>query len=87
MNQLSDQLRAKLKGHPINNERAEQGKTIANVVLLRGCGVLLKLEDFKDRHGLKSCIVAPTKILGGAPLPPVVHVLPVVFLSYGTAPL
>ena len=65
VNQLSDCLRAKLRGHKVNEDRAAQGLNAANVVLLRGCGVRLQMTDFQEKHGLKACIIAPTKILGG----------------------
>jgi hypothetical protein len=40
-------------------------KAPANVVLLRGCGVRLKVPSFQEKHGMSACIVAPTKVLGG----------------------
>lgn len=54
-----------LVGHPINAERRERGVSEANVVLLRGCGSLSDLPTFQELHGLKSCVVAPTKIIAG----------------------
>lgn len=51
--------------HPINAERRERGVSVANVVLLRGCGSLSDLPKFEELHGLKSCVVAPTKIIAG----------------------
>jgi 2,3-bisphosphoglycerate-independent phosphoglycerate mutase len=65
INHLSDCLRQRLDGHPINAARAAAGKNVANVVLLRGCGALMDLPSFQDKHGVKGCIVAPTKVLGG----------------------
>jgi Metalloenzyme superfamily len=43
------------------------GKNPANVVLLRGGGVRMALPTFQAKHSLRACIVAPTKVLGGAP--------------------
>jgi 2,3-bisphosphoglycerate-independent phosphoglycerate mutase len=65
VNAVSSVLREKLKDHPINVQRSADGKHVANVVLLRGCGMRLHLPSFYEKHGLKACIVAPTKILGG----------------------
>lgn len=65
---VSDIIRSRLKDHPVNQRRAAAGKNIANVILLRGCGMRLRLPSFEQRHGLRSCIVAPTKILGGKAL-------------------
>lgn len=64
-NYVSELFRKRLQNHPINQKRAAAGKNVANVVLLRGCGMRLKLPSFQERHALRSCIVAPTKILGG----------------------
>ncbi|CAI5458911.1 unnamed protein product [Closterium sp. Yama58-4] len=80
VNALSDAIPAELKNHPINAQRAAQGKNVANVVLLRGCGIRiegfssrilphtstsLQVPTFKDRHGMRACMVAPTKIIAG----------------------
>lgn len=75
VNYVSDQIRAVLADHPVNLERVQQGKRPASVVLLRGAGMRLRLPSFEERHGLKACIVSPTKILGGMlPVaPPVSH--------------
>jgi len=39
VNELSDVIRGILRSHPLNAERQKQGKAIANLVLLRGCGI------------------------------------------------
>lgn len=39
VNELSDVIRGILRSHPLNAERKKQGKAIANLVLLRGCGI------------------------------------------------
>ncbi|KAL6180482.1 hypothetical protein ACLB2K_047145 [Fragaria x ananassa] len=41
------------------------GKNIANVVLLRGCGIRIEVSPFAKKHGLWPCMVAPTKIIAG----------------------
>lgn len=65
VNELSECMRLVLEAHPINAERIGQGKAPANVVLLRGCGCRLALQEFQVRHGLRGCMVAPTKIIAG----------------------
>ncbi|CAI5478963.1 unnamed protein product [Closterium sp. Yama58-4] len=65
VNALSDAIRAELKNHPINVQRAAQGKNVANVVLLRGCGIRIEVPSFRERHGMQACMVAPTKIIAG----------------------
>lgn len=65
VNAASDCIRDLLKKHEVNVERRKQGKPEANVVLLRGCGCRLDLEGFDAKHGTKSCMVAPTKMIAG----------------------
>lgn len=65
VNALSDAFHEKLMKHPINDERARKGLPLANVILLRGCGVLNEVEPFEKRHGLKAFMVAPTCIIRG----------------------
>ncbi|EYU39361.1 hypothetical protein ABFS82_11G093700 [Erythranthe guttata] len=65
VNELSKEISRILVDHPINETRAAQGKTIANVVLLRGCGIRIEVPEFEKLHGLRPCMVAPTKIIAG----------------------
>lgn len=65
VNAASDCMREILKKHPINEQRRKLGKNEANVVLLRGCASRLALENFDDKYGTKSCMIAPTKIIAG----------------------
>lgn len=43
INELSCEMRQVLRAHPLNAERASKGKSIANVVLLRGCGIRIQV--------------------------------------------
>ncbi|GIL98398.1 hypothetical protein Vretimale_3768 [Volvox reticuliferus] len=65
VNALSDAFRAVLEPHPINQRRASEGQAVANVVLLRGCGSRIRVPSFEERHGMRPCLVAPTKIIAG----------------------
>ena len=66
VNALCLRIRELLASHPINQSRAREGKNIANVVLLRGCGVRLDAPSFADRHGgISAAILAPTKCILG----------------------
>ncbi|KAG9448680.1 hypothetical protein H6P81_008645 [Aristolochia fimbriata] len=65
VNELSKEISRILVSHPINIKRAEEGKNIANVVLLRGCGIRIEVLSFEHKHGLRPCMVAPTKIIAG----------------------
>jgi 2,3-bisphosphoglycerate-independent phosphoglycerate mutase len=62
---LSDELRRVLEAQPANAQRAAQGLPPANVVLLRGCGCRIAVPSFKQLHGMRAAIVAPTKIIAG----------------------
>lgn len=65
VNELSKEISRILVGHPVNARRAEEGKNIANIVLLRGCGIRIEVPPFENIHGLWPCMVAPTKIIAG----------------------
>ncbi len=65
VNELNLEIRKILSAHPINAERTAQGLNAANVVLLRGCGCRIKVPSFAELHGMRACLVAPTKIIAG----------------------
>ncbi|CAN0916278.1 2,3-bisphosphoglycerate-independent phosphoglycerate mutase 1 [Linum grandiflorum] len=65
VNELSREISKILASHPVNAKRASEGKNIANVVLLRGCGIRIQVPSFEQKHGLWPCMVAPTKIIAG----------------------
>ncbi|KAL6521678.1 hypothetical protein OROGR_018247 [Orobanche gracilis] len=46
VNELSTEISRILAAHPINVKRATEGKNIANVVLLRGCGIRIEVIYF-----------------------------------------
>lgn len=43
VNELSKEISRILVSHPLNAKRAAKGKNIANVVLLRGCGIRIEV--------------------------------------------
>lgn len=43
VNELSKEISHILVSHPLNAKRVAQGKNIANVVLLRGCGIRIEV--------------------------------------------
>lgn len=43
INELSKEISKILVAHPLNEKRAAQGKNIANIVLLRGCGIRIEV--------------------------------------------
>ncbi|XP_018485082.2 uncharacterized protein LOC108855703 [Raphanus sativus] len=65
VNELSKEISRILVSHPVNAKRLSQGKNIANLVLLRGCGIRIEVPPFEEKHGLWPCMVAPTKIIAG----------------------
>ncbi|XP_059645746.1 uncharacterized protein LOC132287215 [Cornus florida] len=65
VNELSKEISRILISHPLNGKRAAEGKNVANVVLLRGCGIRIEVPSFEKKHGLWPCMVAPTKIIAG----------------------
>lgn len=44
VNELSKEMSKILVAHPLNAKRAAEGKNIANVVLLRGCGIRIEVD-------------------------------------------
>ncbi|GAB4827442.1 hypothetical protein Ancab_034326 [Ancistrocladus abbreviatus] len=65
VNELSKEISRILISHPLNTKRLVEGKNIANVVLLRGCGIRIEVPPFERKHELWPCMVAPTKIIAG----------------------
>ena len=46
VNELSKEITRILVSHPVNAKRVAEGKNIANVVLLRGCGIRIEVCSF-----------------------------------------
>lgn len=65
VNELSKEISCILRAHPLNAKREAEGKNVANVVLLRGCGIRIQVPPFEKIHGHWPCMVAPTKIIAG----------------------
>jgi 2,3-diphosphopglycerate-independent phosphoglycerate mutase len=65
VNAVSDLLISVLSRHPLNLARLESNKSPANVLLLRGAGVKLKVPKFDTIHNVKSFFIAPTAIIRG----------------------
>jgi 2,3-bisphosphoglycerate-independent phosphoglycerate mutase len=65
VNKLSQAMVTVLSQEPLNLEREKQGLPTANIVILRGCGVKIKLDPFLERHGLNGFAICPTCILNG----------------------
>ncbi len=57
-----------LRDHPINKERAKRGLPVANALLVRGAGIVKKLESFKEKWGYKAAFVAAGPLYRGVAL-------------------
>ncbi len=58
INKLVAKARTLFESHPINKERRESGKPVANALLLRGAGQMKDIKPFHEVYGLKAACVA-----------------------------
>ncbi|KAL4460293.1 hypothetical protein ABPG74_000044 [Tetrahymena malaccensis] len=65
VNKLSDAIHEKLTQHELNVKRKAQNLPTANIILLRGAGMRLQVDEFEKQHGLKGFMIAPTAIING----------------------
>jgi 2,3-bisphosphoglycerate-independent phosphoglycerate mutase len=54
-----------LKAHPVNLAREKAGQPPANVVLLRGAGIVPHLEPWKERLGMRAAGIAGVALIKG----------------------
>ncbi len=54
-----------LDDHPVNEERKEEGKPPANIILPRGGGKVPKLEDIESKHDLNSGAISGIPLVRG----------------------
>jgi len=54
-----------LREHPLNQERANDGEKVANIVLTRGAGTLPALPSFKSLYDLRGACVTGTALVKG----------------------
>ncbi len=74
---LIDCSRAILKYHPVNRERAVQGKKAATSIWLWGEGRAPSMKSFTDRYGIKGGIISAVDLLKGIGVYAGLEVLPV----------
>jgi len=65
LNKFLKKAHQKLKNHPLNQKREQQGKLPANYLLTRGAGEFPKLESFQKRWHLKACCIAGAGLYKG----------------------
>ncbi|MGI6264367.1 MAG: cofactor-independent phosphoglycerate mutase [Acutalibacteraceae bacterium] len=63
--ELMERSVAILKDHPINKERIAKGLNPANAIWLWGQGKRPRLQDFKERTGLKGAVISAVDLLKG----------------------
>ena len=54
-----------LEDHPVNKQRRAQGLPPANIVLPRGAGTAVDLEDFTERYGLNGALIVEVDLVRG----------------------
>ncbi|MBU0615944.1 MAG: cofactor-independent phosphoglycerate mutase [Nanoarchaeota archaeon] len=54
-----------LKNHPINLKRAEQGKDKANYIWPWSAGKKPKMQEFKEKYGLKGAVISAVDLING----------------------
>ncbi|KAA8498871.1 2,3-bisphosphoglycerate-independent phosphoglycerate mutase 1 [Porphyridium purpureum] len=77
VNELSACFMDVLSEHPINVDRKQRGLPPANAVLLRGAGMRLDVPSFHELHGMRTFMIAPTKIIAGLGLTLDMHIVDV----------
>lgn len=65
LNDFDRQSRVILFDHPLNQERFKAGLLPANVVLIRGAGVMGHFEPFENRYGMKGGVIAAANLITG----------------------
>lgn len=65
LNQISAEFHRLLSVHPINQERIQNGKPPANIVLFRGPGALPVYPSFNHTHQMKAFMITSTCIIAG----------------------
>lgn len=65
VNQFTLRSWERLRLHPVNKRRQEEGKLPANVLLPRGAGIAPSLEPFAQRYGIKGAAVVETGLIAG----------------------
>jgi 2,3-bisphosphoglycerate-independent phosphoglycerate mutase len=65
LNEFSNKTHKVLKNHPINQKRVKHGLPPANYLLLRGAGVVPRLEPLRKKFDLRGACVAAAALVKG----------------------
>jgi 2,3-bisphosphoglycerate-independent phosphoglycerate mutase len=64
-NELAMKFHEILKDHPVNRDRVTRGLQPANMVLLRGAGMLPRIESLQKRFGVRCAAVCAVSLIRG----------------------
>ena len=65
LNLFTEKVYRALRDHPLNRQRKKENLPPANMVLVRGAGVVPHLEPFGERTGIKAACVAAAALVKG----------------------
>lgn len=65
LNEFIRQSHEILETHPINKARKEAGESPANIILVRGAGVMGQFEPFPERYGMKGAVISAAALITG----------------------
>lgn len=65
VNEFTHVVRRILRKHPKNIIASVKKRPVSNVLLLRGASERIHVPTFEEMHGVKSFLIAPTKIIAG----------------------
>jgi 2,3-bisphosphoglycerate-independent phosphoglycerate mutase len=65
INYFMEEAHRLLDSHPVNIEREKKGLLKGNVLLLRGGGVVRKVQSFEEKFGLKLAFITGTTLIKG----------------------
>ena len=65
INLLSDKIIEKLKGHPHNQTRKDNGLPLVNSILFHGAGISKQVESVRERHAIKVACVTGNGLIKG----------------------
>lgn len=65
VNRYSCEAAERLAAHPVNRDRADRGLPVANGIIMRGAGQVLRLHSVIAEHGLRAAVVAGCNTVKG----------------------
>lgn len=65
VNELHKNINVALKVHSTNQDRIVNGKSLVNVILLRGPSIAISVPPFITKFHFKTALIAPTAIIAG----------------------